>query len=186
MYVPYRSRAKPGFYSIDGERVRCDSKMEATIIQKLSSHGFKDKWRRTRGGIAFGTAKATPDVELCILHDGMNRRALVEFKAFSVDEYPRNKRRDLYAVRRFYRDAIPLLYINKSDKWYIIEPTGGTHLYTYADSWRYYYRPTSQTKVHDSDFQLLWQTILDAISYCYYAKNVRWPRIYCKKLLLFT
>ena len=78
-----------------------------------------------RYGIAFGIAKSTPDLELCILHDGMNRRALVELKAFSVQEFTKKDRERMKASAKYYGDAVCLLYIEKTKEWHFIEPHGG-------------------------------------------------------------
>jgi hypothetical protein len=120
-----RMRAKPGWHIIDDKMVRTDSEMEARIIGRLVKHGFSGKWRRMRRGIAFGVSRSTPDLELCILHDGMNRRALVELKAFSATEFTRKDRERMRAASKFYGDAVCLLYIEKIRQWYFIEPQGG-------------------------------------------------------------
>jgi hypothetical protein len=121
----YRSKAKPGWHIIDDKMIRVDSQMEAQIIQRLVNNGFSHKWRRMRYGIAFGQARSTPDLELCVLHDGMNRRALVELKAFSVTEFTPKDRERMRAASKFYGNTICLLYIKTTDKWYFIEPHGG-------------------------------------------------------------
>lgn len=117
----YRAKAKPGWHTIDNKFIRTDSMMELTIIKRLMSHGFTGKWRRPRGGIAFGFSHYTPDVELCILHDSMNRRAIVEFKAFSAKEFPQKDRRRMLAAAEFYHDALCFLYIEKTSQWYLID-----------------------------------------------------------------
>lgn len=119
-----RALAKSGYHIIDSRRIRTDSQMEATIIKRLVDHGFAGKWRRPRGGLAFGFSHYTPDVELCILHDSMNRRALVEFKAFSATEFSIKSRRRMLAAAKFYRDALCFLYIEKTKQWYLIEHDG--------------------------------------------------------------
>lgn len=121
----YRQKAKSGYRLIDDKMIRVDSQMEGDIIELLVARGFAGKWRRMRRGIAFGWHRYTPDVELCVLHDSMNRRALVEFKAFSATEFTADRRRAMLAVSRFYGDAICLLYVFSSKRWYIIEPGGG-------------------------------------------------------------
>lgn len=98
--------------------------MEATIIRRLVSRGFSGKWRRPRAGLAYGFSNYTPDVELCILHDSMNRRALVEFKAFSVSEFEPRRRRAMLGAAKFYSDTLCMLYTEKNGQWYIIEPRG--------------------------------------------------------------
>lgn len=125
----YRQRAKPGYYSIDDKRTRFDSKMESEIVRRLSNHGFKDRWRRPRGGLAYGFSHYTPDVELCILHDSMNRRALVEFKPFSASEFPPKRRRAMLGAAHFYKDALCFLYVEKTQQWYLID-LGGSLLRT--------------------------------------------------------
>ena len=120
----YRRQAKPGWHIIDDKMIRTDSQMEAMIIQRLVDHGFAGKWRRMRRGIAFGTSRSTPDLELCILHDGMNRRALVELKAFSVTEFTIKDRERMRAASKFYGDAVCFLYIEQTKQWYFIEPYG--------------------------------------------------------------
>lgn len=104
--------------------IHTDSDMEAAIITWLVGHGFAGKWRRMRYGLAYGWYRYTPDVELSILHDSMNRRALVEFKAFSASEFTMDRRRAMLAVSRFYSDALCYLYIHKTDRWYLIERNG--------------------------------------------------------------
>ena len=121
----YRRPAKSGYHLIENKMIYTDSEMEAKLITWLSIHGFEGKWRRTRHGIAFGWHRYTPDAELCILHDSMNRRALVEFKAFSATEFTVDRRRAMLAVSRFYGDALCLLYVAKTRKWYIVESGGG-------------------------------------------------------------
>jgi hypothetical protein len=98
--------------------------MEATIIERLVSHGFTGRWRRLRRGLAFGFSSYTPDVELSILHDSMNRRALVEFKAFSAREFTMSRRRAMLGAAHFYNDALCLLYIEATQRWYLIEKDG--------------------------------------------------------------
>jgi len=122
--IPYRKQAKPGWHIIDDKMIRTDSQMEAKIIQRLVDHGFAGKWRRMRRGIAFGTSRSTPDLELCVLHDGMNRRALVELKAFSATEFTSKDRERMKAASKFYGDAICLLFIEQAKQWYFIEPHG--------------------------------------------------------------
>lgn len=98
--------------------------MEAKIIQRLIDHGFSGKWRRPRAGLAYGFSSYTPDVELCILHDSMNRRALVEFKPVSASEFTTKRRRAMLGAAKFYRDALCMLYVEKTRQWYILEPHG--------------------------------------------------------------
>lgn len=105
--------------------IRVDSQMEAKIIKRLVNHGFANKWRRMRRGIAFGRSQSTPDLELCILHDEMNRRALVELKAFSATEFTVKDRERMKAASKFYGDAICFLFIEQTKRWYFIEPHGG-------------------------------------------------------------
>lgn len=119
-----RKQAKPGWHIIDEKMIRVDSQMEAKIIQRLVRNGFAGKWRRLRRGIAFGYSRSTPDLELCVLHDGMNRRALVELKAFSITEFTTKDRERMRASSRFYSDAICLLYVEQTKQWYFIEPAG--------------------------------------------------------------
>lgn len=104
--------------------VHTDSQMEAMIIRSLVQHGFSGKWRRMRYGIAYGKFKSTPDLELCILHDGMNRRALVELKAFTASEFKKSDRERMLAAAKYYGDAVCLLYIQKTKQWHFIEPGG--------------------------------------------------------------
>ncbi len=120
----YRKLAKPGWHIIDDKMIRTDSLMEAKIIKHLVKSGFASKWRRPRGGIAFGFSSYTPDVELCILHDSMNRRALVEFKAFDVREFTPRDRRRMLATAHFYKDALCFLYIDTTKQWYLIDLDG--------------------------------------------------------------
>lgn len=120
----YRKQAKSGWHIIDDKMIRTDSEMEARIIRRLVSHGFSGKWRRTRGGLAFGFNQYTPDVELCILHDSMNRRALVELKPFSPRDFPVKRRRAMVAISHFYYDALCFLYVEKTRSWYLIERDG--------------------------------------------------------------
>lgn len=105
--------------------IRTDSIMEARIIERLVSRGFSGKWRRMRRGLAFGASLYTPDLELCILHDSMNRHALVELKAFSATEFTAKDRARMRAAAKFYGDAVCFLYIEKTKQWYFIEPHGG-------------------------------------------------------------
>lgn len=120
----YRQKAKPGYHIIEDKMIWTDSEMESKIIHYLVRHGFSGKWRRMRRGLAFGLYRYTPDAELCVLHDSMNRRALVEFKAFSASEFEKDRRRAMLAVSRFYSDAICFLYVLKTNKWYLVERNG--------------------------------------------------------------
>ena len=98
--------------------------MEAEIIQYLIKNGFSNLWRRTRKGVAFGWSRYTPDVELSILHDGMNRRALVEFKPNNASEFPIDRRIAMLTSRHFYPDALCYLYVHRTNRWYLVEPQG--------------------------------------------------------------
>lgn len=98
--------------------------MEAAFIKKLVANGFSGKWRRSRFGFGVGYARYTPDVELSISDGLMNRHALVEFKPNSVMEFPIKRRRAMLAVSRFYKDSVCLLYVKRTDSWYMIEPGG--------------------------------------------------------------
>lgn len=120
----YRQKAKPGYRLIEDKMVRLDSQMEGDIIEDLIVHGFSGKWRRMRRGIAYGWHRYTPDAELCVLHDSMNRRALVEFKAFSATEFTKDRRHAMLAVSRFYGDALCFLYVSKMNQWYLVERNG--------------------------------------------------------------
>lgn len=101
--------------------------MEAEFIKELVDSGFSGKWRRSRFGLGYGFARYTPDLELSILHDGMNRHALVEFKPVSATEFKRARRRAMLAASRFYKDSVCLLYVKKTGKWFQLEPGGGLH-----------------------------------------------------------
>lgn len=120
----YRLKAKPSWQVIDGKMVYLDSIMEAKIIQRLVVAGFSKKWRRTFSGLAFGRSHYTPDIELCVLHDSMNRRALVEFKPNKPSDFPLKRRLAMIASSRYYSDALCMLYIERSKQWYMIEPGG--------------------------------------------------------------
>ena len=104
--------------------VYLDSAMEATIIQRLLVAGFSKKWRRTFSGLAFGRSHYSPDIELCVLHDSMNRRALVEFKPNKPSDFPLKRRIAMLTASRYYKDALCMLYIERSRQWYILEPNG--------------------------------------------------------------
>jgi len=117
-------QAKPGWHLIDDKMIHTDSVMEANVIQNLAGNGFSGKWRRLRRGIAYGWHSYTPDVELSILHDSMNRRALVEFKAFNASEFTIDRRHAMLAVSKFYGDALCFLYIAQTKTWYLIEHDG--------------------------------------------------------------
>lgn len=120
----YRQQAKSGWHVIDEKMIKTDSLMEASIIKHLVENGFSGKWLRRRGGLAFGYSSYTPDVELCVLHDSMNRRALIEFKAFSVGEFTSKDRNRMLAASKIYGDALCMLYVYKTNQWYIVEPHG--------------------------------------------------------------
>lgn len=114
-----------GYHWIENKLVRTDSLMEAAIIKRLIKHGFSSgKWRRYGFGIATSLFRYTPDVHLSILHDGMNRRALVEFKPISTTQFPMKARRRMLASARFFKDALCFLYIEKTKQWYLIEQNG--------------------------------------------------------------
>jgi len=119
------SPSKPGWHKIENEWVYTDSIMEATIIKRLVTHGFSNgRWHRYRFGIATSLFRYTPDVHLSILHNDMDRRALVEFKAISTSQFPKKDRLRMIASSKFFKDALCFLYIEKTKQWYIIEPTG--------------------------------------------------------------
>lgn len=120
----YKYKAKPSWQIIDGKMIYVDSLMEATIIQRLILAGFSKKWRRTFSGLAFGRSYYTPDIELCVLHDSMNRRALVEFKPNKPSDFPAKRRLAMLAASRYYGDALCMLYVERSKQWYILEPGG--------------------------------------------------------------
>lgn len=117
----YRLKSKPSWQIIDGKMVYLDSIMEEKIIQRLVLAGFSKKWRRTLSGLAFGRSHYTPDVELCVLHDSMNRRALVEFKPDKPGDFPLRRRLAMIASSRYYSDALCMLYIERSKQWYMLE-----------------------------------------------------------------
>lgn len=120
----YRFRAKPSWQIIDGKMIYADSAMEAVIIQRLVLGGFSKKWRRTFSGLAFGRSHYTPDIELCVLHDSMNRRVLVEFKPNKPGDFPLKRRLAMLASSRYYGDALCMLYVERSKQWYMVEPDG--------------------------------------------------------------
>lgn len=120
----YYRKPKRGKYLIDGKSIWCDSAMEAEFILSLVNHGFSNKWRRPKGGLAYGFSHYTPDVELSISHDSMNRRAIVEFKPTSATEFSYADRQRMLGSAKFYQDAVCLLYIKKTNQWHIIEPHG--------------------------------------------------------------
>ncbi|MGY4893418.1 MAG: hypothetical protein ACO1N2_01850 [Candidatus Saccharimonadota bacterium] len=123
-YIRQR-KSKPGFYEVEGKRVHFDSMMEATIIKRLIKHGFTSgRWHRYRLGIASSFFRYTPDVHLSIMHDGMNRRALVEFKPLSTTQFTKKARLRMIASAHFYKDALCFLYVEKSKQWYLIERNG--------------------------------------------------------------
>lgn len=123
----YTIRGNRHRVTIDGKTFWVDSNMEEAFIRQLEKSGFHGKWRRSRFGLGFGFARYTPDVELSIIHDSMNRHALVEFKPLSATQFPMRRRKAMLAVARFYKDAICLLYVEKTNKWFQIEPGGGLH-----------------------------------------------------------
>lgn len=123
----YYVKAKRKKHVIDGKRIWTDSLMEAEFIKGLVENGFSGRWRRSRFGLGFGAARYTPDVELSIIHDGMNRHALVEFKPVSATEFTVNRRNAMLASAKFYKDAICLLYVAKTKIWYQVEPSGQLH-----------------------------------------------------------
>lgn len=116
--------ARPGFRKIDGHWIYTDSAMEARIIERLVKDGFSQRWHRYGFGIATSVFRYTPDVHLSILHDGMDRRALVEFKPLSVTQFKKKDRLRMLAAAKFFKDALCFLYIEKTKQWYIIEPGG--------------------------------------------------------------
>lgn len=118
-------RAIAGFRNIEGTLVYTDSEMEATIIRRLATHGFsKGRWHRYHFGIATSLFRYTPDVHLSILHNDMNRRALVEFKPIATTQFPKKDRLRMLASARFFKDALCFLYIEKTKQWYLIERDG--------------------------------------------------------------
>jgi hypothetical protein len=119
----YQRKAKPSWQVIDGKMIYLDSMMEAKIINRLIKSGFSKKWRRTLSGLASGSSHYTPDIELSINHDGMNRRAIVEFKPNNTAEFTIDRRAAMLASSRYYKDALCLLYIERTKQWYLIEPT---------------------------------------------------------------
>jgi hypothetical protein len=123
--APFRRKAISGFHVIEGKFVHTDSLMEAKIIQRLVRHGFSGhKWRRYRFGITASVFRYTPDVHLSILHDNINRRALVEFKPNATIEFSKKARLRMLASAHFFKDALCFLYIEKTKQWYLIERGG--------------------------------------------------------------
>lgn len=123
----YKFRSVRGRHQIDGKYVYTDSNMEADFLRELTANGFSGKLRRSKFGIGYGKARYTPDLELSILHDDMNRRALVEFKPVSTTQFEDDRRRAMLAASHFYKDAICLLYVKKTDAWFQLEPNGRLH-----------------------------------------------------------
>ena len=123
----YRYRGVRKKHLIDRKYLWTDSIMEAEFIKELVDNGFSGKWRRSRFGLGAGFARYTPDVELSILHDGMNRHALVEFKSTSAAEFTPKRRRAMLAVSKFYIDSICLLYVERTKTWFQVEPHGKLH-----------------------------------------------------------
>ena len=118
-------QSKRGFYKIEERWVHFDSEMESKIVKRLIKHGFtNDKWHRYGLGIASNIFRYTPDVHLSIMHDGMNRRALVEFKPIATTQFPKKARLRMIASAHFYKDALCFLYIEKTKQWYLIERNG--------------------------------------------------------------
>lgn len=118
-------QSKRGFYKIEDRWVHFDSQMESTIVKRLIKHGFTHgRWHRYGLGIASSMFRYTPDVHLSILHDGMNRRALVEFKPISTTRFNKKARLRMIASSHFYKDALCFLYIEKTKQWYLIERNG--------------------------------------------------------------
>ena len=116
--------AKSGFHRIDGRWVYTDSLMEARIIRRLVKAGFSGKWRRYGFGISASIFRYTPDVHLSIMHDGMIRRALVEFKPVSEMQFNKKSRLRMIAAAKFFKDALCFLYIEDTRQWYIVEVDG--------------------------------------------------------------
>lgn len=123
----YTLRGNRHRVTIDSKTFWVDSDMEEAFIRQLEKNGFHGKWRRSRFGLGFGFARYTPDVELSIIHDSMNRHALVEFKPRSATEFPIWRRRAMLMAARFYKDTICLLYVKRTNKWFQIEPGGKLH-----------------------------------------------------------
>ncbi len=117
-------RALAGFHKIADRWVYTDSLMEAAIIKRLEANGFHDKWHRYQLGVGVGIFRYTPDVHLSVLHDNVNRRALVELKPFSASDFKKKDRLRMLAAAKFYKDAICLLYVEKKKQWYFIEIDG--------------------------------------------------------------
>lgn len=120
----YPTNSKPGKHTIESKTIWVDSQMEARIIRRLVKRGFSNRWHRYRFGIATSLFRYTPDVHLSILHDSINRRALVEFKPFSTKQFKEKDRMRMLAAAKFFKDALCFLYIEKTKQWYLIEPNG--------------------------------------------------------------
>jgi hypothetical protein len=120
----YYQKAKPSWQIIDGKMIYVDSAMENRVIRQLISDGFSKKWRRTFSGIATGSSHYRPDIELCILHDSMNRRAVVELKSKSASEFKQDRRMAMLAASKYYGDAVCMLYVEQGRKWYFLELDG--------------------------------------------------------------
>lgn len=117
--------AVPGFHYIENKWVHTDSQMEARIIKRLVQNGFSGyRWQRYRFGVAASIFRYTPDVHLSIMHDSMNRRALVEFKPIDTRQFNKKARIRMLASARFFKDALCFLYIEKTRQWYLIERNG--------------------------------------------------------------
>lgn len=119
----HTSPAKPGWHVIDGQRVYTDSLTEARVIKRLvNKHGFSGKWSRPRTGIEFGSSRYTPDLELSVDIGSISYRGLVEIKATSATQFTMRDRERACTAAHFYTNAILLLYIDKTNRWYHIDP----------------------------------------------------------------
>jgi uncharacterized protein YchJ len=116
--------ARKGFRRIENRWVYTDSEMEARIIRRLVTHGFSGRWHRYGFGISASLFRYTPDVHLSIMHDSMIRRALVEFKPVSAGQFSKKQRLRMLSASKFFKDALCMLYVERTKQWYFIEADG--------------------------------------------------------------
>ena len=115
----YYSRAKAGYYTIDGRNVWCDSQTEATIISRLANSGFSGKWSRPSIGRAYGDNQYTPDLEIEVMWNSATKRVWVELKSRSATEFPKSRRAAARIVLNCnFGDERLLLYVHGTDMWY--------------------------------------------------------------------
>lgn len=118
----YRIHSIPQELTIGGQRIRVDSKLEATVIQWLEANGYSGCWRRSDKGLHAGGANYTPDLELGVELDGKTYLALIEIKPALHFMTPYIKRRMIATSKHYFAELL-FVYADKEKQWYRLDKT---------------------------------------------------------------